>query len=113
MKFRAKLMHIALFGFLSATSQAEWIEGGLVTKVHVGGPNGPMYFSAVTVKNSGCPGSHQYAFVHNASNSQAMYSLLLAAYISQKPISVSVTGECLSGFPKVDSVQLKNTNIPH
>jgi hypothetical protein len=71
-----------------------------------------MYFSTQTVKNAGCPGSHQYAFANNQPNSQAMYSLLLAAYLSQKPIFVSVTGLCMSGFPVADSVQMKNAGIP-
>lgn len=113
MKHLFKFIYLTAVYLLSAFSHAEWIDGGLVTKVHTGGPNGPMYFSTEVVKNSGCPGAHQYAFANNAPNSQAIYSLLLAAYLSQKPISVAATGECLLGFPKVDAVQLKNSNIPH
>ncbi len=113
MKTIIKNSFCSLLVVFSVYSEAGWIDGGLVTKVHVGGPNGPMYFSTQNMQNSGCPGSHQYAFAHNASNSQAMYSLLLAAYLSQKPIHLSVTGECLGGFPKVDSVQFKNSDIPH
>ncbi|TVZ41920.1 hypothetical protein P886_1271 [Alteromonadaceae bacterium 2753L.S.0a.02] len=91
---------------------AGWENAGKVTRVHSGHGNGPYAFSTeININVDGCTQNNVGYFVSETNSaSERIYSLLLAAYMSGKPIAIYTTGECISSRPEVNAVQIKETS---
>lgn len=99
-----------VFSLECIAEPAGWYDAGKVTRVHSGHGNGTFLFS--TEKNlniAGCQENYGYNVKEDASNSNRIYSTLLAAYASGKPVAIYITGVCLNGRPEVNAVQIKET----
>jgi len=106
------MLLLFISGYVKA---AGWHEVGNVIRVHTGHGTvaGAIYFTTDTqIKNASCTSNSGYTFDENNSNSERIYSMLLAAYLSKTPISIYTTNDCLAGRPKVDAIQVKDSGVP-
>lgn len=90
-----------------------WHDVGNVTRVHSGHGNGIMYLSTSTqIAVEGCTVNNAgYTYSEAATNSDKIYSLLLSAYVSKKPVTIYVTGQCLSNRSEINAVQYKDDGV--
>jgi len=106
-----KLILLTVIYTMSSASLAGWHDGGKVTRLHSGHGKGIWFFS--TEKHAhveGCNNSYGYNVSSEKDNSERQYSLLMAAYMSGKPVAIATTGECLEGRPEVNGVQIRETS---
>lgn len=97
---------------LPNVTYAGWEKAGKVTRVHSGhGDNSAYAFSTeVNINLDGCEGKNVGYFVAEGSGaSDRIYSLLLAAYLSGKPVAIYITGQCILSRPEVNAVQFTDT----
>lgn len=108
---KLRFIFSVIFIFSAVEINAGWHDAGKVTRVHSGHGNGPFAFSTETNINiSGCTEENVGYFINESNSaSDRIYSLLLAAYFTGKPIAISTTGQCISGRPEINAVQLKDT----
>lgn len=112
-----KKLFIPFVFLLSATVQAlpaGWYDAGKVTRVH-SGHGGNTIFLFSTEKNlgidvAGCFNSFGYMVKETGTNSNRIYSLLLTAYTSGKPVAIYLTGSCIETRPEVNAVQITETS---
>ena len=98
---------------LSIRANAGWVDGGKVTKIHSGHSEDVLYFNTeVQHEIAGCNNS-TYIYVGIGKHGDRMLSVLLAAYLSQKPVSIYLVGGCLHAQPEVNAVQMKESNLPY
>jgi hypothetical protein len=103
-------------GFIAIEAWAgspSWVNVGKVTRLHTGHGDGIFLFSTeANVTTTGCPATNLgYVVRDAASNSNRLYSTLMAAYMAQKPISIYVTGQCIIERPEVGAIQI--TEVPY
>lgn len=118
MKYSA-VIFVLFFSIVTQASASGWYDAGKVTRVHTGHGNGTfanstIYFSTINqfVVES-CSSNAGYTFDENNPNAERIYSLLLSAYVSKLPVSIYVTGDCLSGRPKIDAVQFRDEGVQY
>lgn len=105
-----KLLVLVLLSTAANAAFSGWADAGKVTRVHSGHGNGGSW-AFTTEKHiavEGCENRFGYFAKPNQDNTDRMYSLLLAAYIANKPVAVFTTGSCLNGRPEVNAVQFKD-----
>lgn len=106
---------IFLLSVLMVTSVANagWVEAGKVVKVHSGHAEDVMYFTTETQHQvNGCNNS-TYTYAGSDKHGDRILSILLAAYLSQKPVAIYLTGACLQAQPEVNAVQMKEIGVPY
>lgn len=97
-----------------AAQAAGWYDVGNVTRVHSGHGDGVLYFSTqIQISNAAYSTNVGYTYNNADSNSKAMYSLLLSAYITKSPVSIYVTDVCFSNRPQVNAVQFKDPGVAY
>ena len=99
---------ISIEAFADAPS---WASAGKVNLL-ASGDTGGFHFSTEIHKSlaSNCDGGMGYVFNDNGAGTNRGYSLLMAAYLSGKPINVYLTGQCSAlGRPLVSNVEFSDT----
>ncbi|MCL6270754.1 hypothetical protein M3P05_12550 [Sansalvadorimonas sp. 2012CJ34-2] len=103
-------LSIIFFSVSSNAYSASWENVGLVTRVHSGHGIGYFLFSTEKQINvNGCDNRFGYDVNENLKSSDRIYSLLLTAYTTGKPVAIYITGNCLGGRPEVNAVQFTDT----
>jgi hypothetical protein len=93
-----------------SAAPASWVDAGKITRIHSGHGTGSFLFSTeVNVKVQGCNDGLGYVVKDDATNSNRIYTILLAAYASGKPVSIYVSGLCIMERPEVNAVQIRET----
>jgi len=105
------------FGFLllvfSIQVNAAWVEAGKVVKVHSGHTEEVLYFTTeIQHEVNGCNNT-TYTYSGDGKHGDRILSILMAAYLSQKPVAIYLNGTCLHAQPEVDAVQMKETGVPY